>query len=1049
MTHTGTAHKPDSFPGDVPQLAAPSPSVTDNAGRLPREHQIEAMAGLDELLATGRRAQLVMACGTGKTLVGRWYAERLRAAITVVVVPSLNLVAQTLREWRSVGGWSFEALITCSDATTADGIGERAADDGQEINPLHWERLRARVTTDASAVAERLVANAAAGPLVIFSTYHSAHVIAEATRASGVTVDFLVADEAHVLAGQPRQEFRVVIDDNRFRVRRRVFMTATAVNIDAADEAHQDSVDFPGVLVSMSDAELFGPVAYRLDFAEAISRGLLADYRVLIYETPGLKTRPDPLAALAAAAEHGVRSVLSFHSRVANARRFASAIDGHVLSDGRTVVARAVAGVDPTRQREMAIDLLAEARPDRLVVISSVRCLSAGVDIPAVDGVLFADPKHSDVDVIQSVGRSLRPSPGKRFGMVMVPVCVPAGLDDDTALSTGSFAAAWRILRGLRSMDGRLAAELEAFVRKPSRRGVADHTRLSRVSYDIASLRDPDGLHARVVDLLSPAWDLALRDLKAFVLENGHAWPAGRTQLGVWCERQRSAYRRGLLLAERASHLSALPGWVWSQAERRWLEQCAQVAELAAVAGGLDLGAAGVADTALTCPSHRSTANSVGRWCALQRQRGLRGDLDGQHRARLEQIPGWTWSALPADDARAVQLLGEYIAWKGHANPGVDVVEDGVALGKWLNGVRRRRAIGTLSQALSDELGIVCPGSSSVGALRWHRGATMWLVGLEALRRFVAREGHCIVPGSHVEDLADVSVPLYDWCTRQRHFHRHGQLVPSRVQLLDTVSGWRWECLPAPRVRRDIGATKHGTPSGYMKGCTCVPCTGANADRKRRLAQRIAAGEKLTEYVDAAAARTHLTALIGQGAAQKELARACGLNAKTLQKILGGHGRILAETQAVILAVDLASARAAMASGSCVDGGPTWELLDSMIGRGWTKSWIARELGSGASLQLRRSGITPTNAAKVAALAERLGDRVAPATPRNRALPALDVLLAAEVRQQVAEPGRRRTHLSVEPGYRVSQAVPRSRQGASGTGVIALADRAFDDQQSA
>lgn len=1033
----------------VAELTAPAPSEIAPEQRRPRPHQLEAMACLDEAFTTGRRAQLVMACGTGKTLVGRWYAEQLRPAITVVVVPSLNLVAQTLRVWRSAGGWPFEALITCSDASTADGAGERASDDGQDISPLYWESLRARVTTNAAVVATRLAEHTPKRPLVIFSTYHSAHVVAEAARAAAVTVDLLVADEAHVLTGRPRLEFRVVLNDNLFQVQRRVFMTATAVSVDTDDAADRGETVDPGL--SMSDVGLFGVVAYRLSFAEAIARGLLVDYRVVVYETPGQNLQPDPIAALAAASDHGVSSVLSFHSRVANARAFAAAIDGHVLADGRTVVARAVVGVDPNRQRELALALLANARPNQLVVISSVRCLSAGVDIPAVDGVLFADPKYSDVDVIQSVGRSLRTSPGKQFGLVMIPVCVPAGLDDDTALSTGSFSAAWRILRGLRSMDGRLAAELESLLRKPSRRRVSDGSRLSRVSYDITSLADPDGLHARIVDLLSPAWDLALRDLEAFVADNGHARPASTSQLGRWCERQRCAYRRGLLLPERATRLGALPGWAWSLVEQRWLDQYAQVVDLANAAGGLDLSAPDVADISLSQPEPRSTVRTVGRWCALQRQRARRGDLDDGQRGRLEQITGWTWSALSPDDERAVGLLAEYVAWKGHANPGVDVTEEGVALGKWLNGVRRRRAIGTLGQELGDELAVICPSRSSEGSLRWHRGATLWLVGLEALKQFVAREGHCVPPDSHVEDLADVSVPLFDWCTRQRHFYRHGRLLSSRAQLLDAVAGWRWECPPAPRVRRDIGKTKHGSPAGYVKGCTCNLCTAANRDRKQRYQQRVAAGEPIAQCVDTGAARAHLLDLIEQGAAQKELARACGLNVKTLQQVLSGQAQIRADTEATILALDLAGARAAKAGGSCVEAGPTWELLDSMISRGWPKSWIARELGLGRSLQLRRDSVTATNAAKVAEFAARLGDRVAPKTPRRRPVPPLAEILAGEGSgvQPAGSPRPVRALASVAPGSRVDQTARGVRGSAASRGVTALSENVFDDQRTA
>jgi Helicase associated domain len=641
------------------------------------------------------------------------------------------------------------------------------------------------VTTSAGVVAQRLVGHSARRPLVIFSTYHSVHVVAEAARSVGVVVDLVIADEAHTLAGQPRREFQVVLSDE-LPARTRVFLTATQVVAGAADDV---VVGAPARL-SMDDAALFGPVAYRLDFADAITRGLLADYQVLVYETPGQRLLPDPVAALATAAGQGVSSVLSFHGRVAKARAFAAALDGLVLADGRTVVARAVAGIDPTRQREHALALLAAARPDRLVVISSARCLSAGIDIPAVDGVLFADPKNSDVDVIQSVG--------PRAGLVMIPVCVPAGLDDDSALSTGAFAAVWRILRGLRSMDRRLAAELEMISRQPPRRGVPDGSRrVPRVHFDFPSIADPARLYARVVDFVSPAWDNTLREVEQFAAEHGHVGIARGTRLGEWCERQRRAYRSGMLAPERAGRLSALPGWAWDPAAQRWLEQWAQVLAVADECGQLTVDDPQMAQRELHRPERRARVNTIGRWCAAQRQLARRGELGSWQFCKLDEIPGWNREAISAEDAAAVDLLGEYVAWKGHANPPADFIEDDVPLGQWLNTVRRRRATGHLTQPLLDEITIVCP-SSDDGALRWYRGATLWLLGLEALRQFVAREGHCRPPYSHVEQLSDFRLPLYDWCTRQRHLYRHGQMIAARAHKLETVEGWQWERQPTP-----------------------------------------------------------------------------------------------------------------------------------------------------------------------------------------------------------------------------------------------------------
>ncbi|WP_244918347.1 helicase associated domain-containing protein [Mycobacterium xenopi] len=124
----------------------------------------------------------------------------------------------------------------------------------------------------------------------------------------------------------------------------------------------------------------------------------------------------------------------------------------------------------------------------------------------------------------------------------------------------------------------------------------------------------------------------------------------------------------------------------------------------------------------------------------------------------------------------------------------------------------------------------------------------------EALRQFAGREGHCRVPGSHDEQLPDISVPLFDWCTRQRHHYRHGQMPAARARL-ETVAGWQWERQPAPRVLLDIGDARHGTRTGYVKGCRCAECTAANRRKEVERSARAAAGGPTTDLVDAARAR--------------------------------------------------------------------------------------------------------------------------------------------------------------------------------------------------
>lgn len=864
-------------------MGAPAAAV-----RVARPHQQQALSALDTTFATGSRAQLVMACGTGKTLVGRWYAQRIEAAVTVVVVPSLNLLAQTVQEWRADLDWPFETLITCSDPSTADSRGQGTGDRDDVALPF-WATMRARVSTNVAVVADRLIQARDGGrPIVVFSTYHSVHVVAEAARRAGVSVDLVLADEAHLLAGQSRAEFRVVLGE-QLPARRRLCMSATPVIRSVSSSAAGGAARW-----SMDDTEVFGPVAYRLDFADAIARKLLADYQVCVFETRGDGQRPDPVAALIAASRRGVSSVLSFHGRVVKARAFATAIDGLKLPDGRRVVARAVAGTDSADLRAQALSLFATRGPDELVVVSSAQCLTAGVDIPSVDGVLFADPKDSEVDVVQAVGRALRPAPGKSTGLVMIPVCVPAGLDDDSVLSSGAFATVWRILRGLRSMDPRLVDEIVD--RNRGRR-----TRSARLDVEFSAV-DAELVQARLVDFLSPAWERNFIKLEAFVAAHGHSRPVSSSSLGEWCYQQQRAYRAGALDQERARRLEALPGWAWDRAGQRWLQQYDQVRESWSQRSGLDLSRSEIAGENLRCPEPRSAVNTVGRWCARQRQLRRRGELADWHSDRLAELAGWQWDQLDSDDAAAVDLLGEYVAWKGHPNVPSDFVEDDIALGRWLNGVRRRRVTGTLTRILVDELDVVCPKDS----LRWYTAETQWLLGAEALRQFVDREGHSRIPPAHVENLADYSLSLHSWFALQRQRFLRGEFNAAKARILQAAAGEPIVAVKRPRAF-GVGTSRH------------------------------------------------------------------------------------------------ARARSGGAGEQWVDARNTWDLIKTMLSRGWTKAWIARELGIGNELSLHSDMVTTSQAAAVAALAQRVGTRHAPPRRGLKPLPSLAEILAEQTQAGVGK----------------------------------------------
>ena len=226
-----------------------------------------------------------------------------------------------------------------------------------------------------------------------------------------------------------------------------------------------------------------------------------------------------------------------------------------------------------------------------------------------------------------------------------------------------------------------------------------------------------------------------------------------------------------------------------------------------------------------------------------------------------------------------------------------------------------------------------------------------------------------------------------------------GRLAPERIAALEQIPGWQWEIELREGYRPILDTAEHGKRSTYAKGCRCDPCCDANSAYEHTRTN--GAG---TDLVDAAKARGHVRILLGRGATQKGLARASELNVKTIIEVADGTlARVRPETETAILGLTLQAATDAMLPGrwASVPAGPTRELLDDIIARGWPKAWISREIGHNApALQLNRDRVSAANAAAVAELDRRLGRRRPPARQGRSPLPTLTELLAAEAAKE-------------------------------------------------
>ena len=458
-----------NWPASLSDLVAPPLPPKE-----PRDYQIEAINAVVDGFTRSDRGQMIMACGTGKTLTSLFVKEKLGADRTLVLAPSLSLLDQTVTEWTANMTTAFEHQVVCSDEKVGnDSIVMSAAELGD-------------VTTDPVEIARFLRGK---GPRVVFSTYQSSPEIAEAFKLGRVRpFDLVVADEAHRTVGRKPTVFSTVLDDKEIKAKRRLFMTATPRFVPGAVIGELAALGREAA--SMDNENIYGPVFHRLPFSEAIERGLLTDYQVVVIgvddvmcreladnarfvESNGIRdTDARTLAAQIGLAKamtlYDLRRAISFHSRVESARWFSHSLAEVVFwmpDDVRptgTVWASHVSGEMPANKRRIRLHELGTIDTEHRGLLSNARCLTEGVDVPTLDGVVFVDPKHSENDIVQAVGRAIRLAPNKTVGTIVIPVFMDSTDDYEAILDDSSFKTVWWVVKALRMHDEELAEQLDS-----------------------------------------------------------------------------------------------------------------------------------------------------------------------------------------------------------------------------------------------------------------------------------------------------------------------------------------------------------------------------------------------------------------------------------------------------------------------------------------------------------------------------------------------------------------------------------------------------------
>lgn len=488
--------------------------------RTPLPHQVPAIDAVVEGFKTVDRGKLIMAPGTGKTytsmVIAEKMAEKKKGTFRVLyLVPSIQLLSQSLRAWTADSKYreAMDTFAVCSDRKVT-----KVTKGENEFEDIAAADLGYPATTDYHKLLERQkVIDSLDGQnkfLVVFSTYQSIDVITDAQKKGFHGFDLVVCDEAHrttgaTEAGKEASAFVKVHDDNNIKAKKRLYQTATPriYGEDAKKKADEMSV----LIADMNDAAIYGEEFYRIGFGDAVSKGILTDYKVMILAVDeeviarrfqkmlankkdtelefddvtkiigcwnGLIKRRSNSNVISA---NPMKRAIAFAGTIRESKlikeMFTDVVDMYINQSGdqtepvRVEIDHADGSMNALQKNEKISWLKADVPPNTCRILSNARFLTEGVDIPDLDAVMFLKPRKSRIDIAQAVGRVMRRAQGKDYGYVILPIGIPAGVDENTVLDKNEkYQVVWDVLNALRSLDERFDAtinKLELNKKKP------------------------------------------------------------------------------------------------------------------------------------------------------------------------------------------------------------------------------------------------------------------------------------------------------------------------------------------------------------------------------------------------------------------------------------------------------------------------------------------------------------------------------------------------------------------------------------------------------
>ena len=809
----------------------------------PYPHQEKAIKKVVNELKKVDKGQVIMACGTGKTLTSLWIKEELEAKNVLVLLPSLSLLSQTLREWNKGAKTSFKWICVCSDKSVAKD------DKSKDEWIINTSELGIPVTSSTEDIKKFITEK---GSKIIFSTYQSSFLIASLQEDKNIPkFDLVIADEAHRCVGRISNSFGNILDDQKIRTRKKLFFTATpkllSTQIKRKAGEHEINV------ASMDDEEIFGEVLYKLNFSDALNNDppLLTDYQVVVvgiddpqilkiitnrkllttdgenvFDSESLASK---IALIKSLKDYDLKRVITFHGRVKGASDFAKGLRqiSEIVPDQDKpkgpIFCEYVEGKMKTSERNAKLKRLKNTDSGARRVLSNARCLSEGVDVPTLDGVAFIDPKRSQVDIIQAVGRAIRKSKDKKVGTIILPVYLGDLNDADEEIFLSRFKDIWKIILALKSQDDSLMETIDKLrieLGKRSASGSKGNEGLIKVIFDIPekiTKRFSESLYTVLIRETSDEWLENYGKLKKFLIENDNNYPNSESKLGIWVGNQRNSKKTDNLRKDREDLLNEI-NFIWDFLDHVWNRNYELMADIYKKQGyshipydlivnGIKLGSwqaelrkdrktltperleklekigfiFNVAEERwyrrfkeLTIflkenekyPQYQTT---LGRWVNGQRTKIRKGSLD---KKKLELLKSINFIVNPYEEfwKKSILELAIFIKENGHSSP-----PRKTSIGDWVPHLRVDYKRGLLSSEKIKEL-------KSIGFIFEHIDQD-WKENFNKLRNYLKKNNGKTPPSGS---------KLNNWSNTQRYNYKRGKLIKEYIDLLNSIN-FSWE----------------------------------------------------------------------------------------------------------------------------------------------------------------------------------------------------------------------------------------------------------------